>query len=63
LIGSLLAILLVSRWFPLRHYLARQAGRTNMWHAALSLIVSTWATERVAKVERSRFLGGMVPFG
>jgi hypothetical protein len=27
-----------------------------MWHAALSLIVSTWATKRVAEIERNRFL-------
>jgi hypothetical protein len=27
-----------------------------MWHAALSLIVSTWATKRAAEIERNRFL-------
>jgi hypothetical protein len=39
-----------------RHYLAYQAGRTNMWRAALSPIASTLVTQRVAEVERNRFL-------
>jgi hypothetical protein len=40
----------------LHHYLAHQAGRTNMWRAALSPIASTLVTQRVAEVERNRFL-------